>query len=34
MSFFKSVYEKIESFFNILAEARMKSIEARKNMWY
>lgn len=34
MSFFKKVYHKIETLFNIIAEARMKSIEAKKGMWY
>jgi hypothetical protein len=34
MSFFKAVYTKLETLFEIIAEARMKSIEARKSMWY
>jgi hypothetical protein len=34
MSFFKTFYDKIETFFEILADARLKSIQARKNMWY
>lgn len=33
MSFFKKMYHKLETFFTIIAEARLKSIEARK-MWY
>jgi hypothetical protein len=33
MSFFKKIYNGIETFFNILAESRMKAIEARKKTW-